>query len=109
MPHRNVSKPKQEHIERENKELNDDYVFFNLRVRWGNPKGVLLNLTLRYKVVALSTLNSLIYLVKTILESKKFDTKVAFNAQEARDLVAVGFEYVTGRYNDGGKIFRKKW
>lgn len=108
MPDRNVSKPKQEHIERENKELNDDYVFFSLRFRWGKPKGVLLNLTLRYKVVALSALNSLISLIKTIFESKKFDTKVAFNAQEARDLVVIGFEYVTGRYDDGGKIFRKK-
>ena len=35
---------------------------------------------------------------------------VATNIQEARALIEVGFEYVTGEYIDGGKIFRKrKW
>ena len=30
------------------------------------------------------------------------------NAEEAVELVELGFEYVTGEYNDGGKIFRKR-
>ena len=38
----------------------------------------------------------------------EFTSKVATNAQEACQLVETGFEYVTGEYNDGGKIFRKR-
>jgi len=34
-------------------------------------------------------------------------SKVAHNVKEACELVDVGFEFVTGEYNDGGKIFRK--
>jgi len=34
-------------------------------------------------------------------------SKVANNDNEARALVEVGFEYVTGEYSDGGKIFRR--
>jgi hypothetical protein len=30
------------------------------------------------------------------------------NTQEACKLAGVSFEYVTGEYNDGGKIFRKR-
>lgn len=37
-----------------------------------------------------------------------FITKVAHNVQEACALVETGFEYVTGEYTDGGKIFRKR-
>jgi hypothetical protein len=33
--------------------------------------------------------------------------KVALDAQEACKIVDIGFEYVTGEYNDGEKIFRK--
>ncbi|MDH5451140.1 MAG: hypothetical protein OEX77_09660 [Candidatus Bathyarchaeota archaeon] len=33
---------------------------------------------------------------------------VATNVEETRKLVEVDFEYVTGEYNDGGKIFRKR-
>lgn len=33
--------------------------------------------------------------------------KVANNVKESCDLIEVGFEYVTGEYDDGGKIFRK--
>jgi len=33
---------------------------------------------------------------------------VAKNVEEAKKLVKVGFEYVTGEYDDGGKIFRKR-
>ncbi len=32
----------------------------------------------------------------------------AFNAEDACKLLDVGFEYITGEYNDGGKIFRKR-
>jgi len=38
----------------------------------------------------------------------EFHVKVAKNVDEAVKLIEVGFEYVTGDYNDGGKIFRKR-
>ena len=38
----------------------------------------------------------------------EFHAKVAENTEEACRLVEVGFEYVTGDYADGGKIFRKR-
>lgn len=37
-----------------------------------------------------------------------FITRIAPGAEEACKLIEVGFEYVTGEYNDGGKIFRKR-
>ncbi|MBS7612187.1 tyrosine-type recombinase/integrase [Candidatus Bathyarchaeota archaeon] len=37
-----------------------------------------------------------------------FTCKVAHNVEEAIALIEAGFEYVTGEYNDGGKIFRKR-
>jgi integrase len=37
-----------------------------------------------------------------------FITKTAKNVEEAAKLVEVGFEYVTGEYDDGGKLFRKR-
>jgi len=37
-----------------------------------------------------------------------FIVRVAHNVGETIALVEVGFEYVTGEYNDGGKIFRKR-
>jgi len=56
--------------------------------------------------------NTLIYID---LESKLFDTategftsRIAHNTGEARNLIESGFEYVTGEYDDGGKIFRKR-
>jgi len=56
--------------------------------------------------------NTLIYID---LESKLFNdtsegstSRVAHNVGEARGLIESGFEYVTGDYNDGGKIFRKR-
>ncbi|MGC9346244.1 MAG: tyrosine-type recombinase/integrase [Candidatus Bathyarchaeales archaeon] len=39
---------------------------------------------------------------------KDFIVKVATNVEEACKLIQAGFEYVTGEYNDGGKIFRKR-
>ncbi|MEM2102894.1 MAG: site-specific integrase [Candidatus Bathyarchaeia archaeon] len=38
----------------------------------------------------------------------EFHVKVATNVEEACKLIESGFEYVTGEYNDGGKIFRKR-
>lgn len=38
----------------------------------------------------------------------KFHVKVALNVEEAAELVEVGFKYVTGDYDDGGKLFRKR-
>jgi len=56
--------------------------------------------------------NTLIYID---LETKLFNTtsegftsRVAHNVGDACSLVEAGFEYVTGEYNDGGKIFRKR-
>lgn len=37
----------------------------------------------------------------------EFTVRAATNIGEACKLVQAGFEYVTGDYNDGGKIFRK--
>jgi integrase len=42
------------------------------------------------------------------LPSDQFITRLAFDAKQACDLIDVGFEYITGEYNDGGKIFRKR-
>jgi len=39
---------------------------------------------------------------------ESFICKVAHNVGEAVALIEAGFEYVTGEYNDGGKIFRKR-
>jgi hypothetical protein len=33
---------------------------------------------------------------------------VAKTAQDAVDLIELGFEHVTGEYDDGGKLFKKK-
>jgi FAD synthase len=42
------------------------------------------------------------------LPNDNFITRVAHNTTEACDLIQVGFDYVTGEYDDGGKIFRKR-
>ena len=36
-----------------------------------------------------------------------YHVNVAANVEEACELVESGFQYVTGEYTDGGKIFRK--
>jgi len=38
----------------------------------------------------------------------QYSSDVAKTLDEARKLVEAGFEYVTGEYSDGGKIFRKR-
>ena len=35
-------------------------------------------------------------------------SKVAHNLEETCKLTDVGFDYVTRKYDDGGKIFRKR-
>ena len=56
--------------------------------------------------------NTLIYID---LESKIFNestegftTRVAHDVGESCSLIEAGFEFVTGEYNDGGKIFKKR-
>jgi hypothetical protein len=56
--------------------------------------------------------NTLIYIdleAKLFHDSNEgYTTRIALDAGEACSLIEVGFEYVTGEYNDGGKIFRKR-
>ena len=57
--------------------------------------------------------NTLIYIdLETKLfnspNDQGFTSRIAHNVGEAASLVEAGFEYVTGEYNDGGKIFRKR-
>jgi len=40
--------------------------------------------------------------------SDGFTVRIAHDVGEAAALAEVGFEYVTGEYHDGGKIFRKR-
>jgi hypothetical protein len=40
--------------------------------------------------------------------SNEYHVKIAQSVEQAMALIEVGFEYVTGEYNDGGKIFRKR-
>ncbi len=40
--------------------------------------------------------------------SNEYHAKIALNPEEACKLIEVGFEYITGEYTDGGKIFRKR-
>ena len=54
--------------------------------------------------------NTMIYI--TLAEElfkgqQEYMSKIARNVKEACALVNAGFEYVTGEYKDGGKIFRK--
>jgi len=41
-------------------------------------------------------------------EPEEFTCRIAKDMEEAKELVEAGFEYVTGEYDDGGKIFRKR-
>jgi integrase len=42
------------------------------------------------------------------LPNDAFVTRVAHNVKEACELIETGFEFVTGEYGDGGKIFRRR-
>lgn len=48
-----------------------------------------------------------IQLVDVPLE-ERFISKVAMKVEEEIELIELGFEYVTGEYDDVGKIFRKR-
>ena len=57
--------------------------------------------------------NTLIYIdyekaVFGTCENEAYVSRVASNTKEACELIEAGFEYVTGEYSDGGKIFRMK-
>lgn len=56
--------------------------------------------------------NTLLYvqLTNTIFQDRddKYVCTVAKTAQEAVQLIELGFEYVTGEYHDGGKLFKKQ-
>jgi integrase len=41
-------------------------------------------------------------------QTDQWTSKVAQNTTQACQLIDAGFEYVTGEYNDGGKLFRKR-
>ncbi len=41
-------------------------------------------------------------------QNEAYVSRVATNTKEACELIDVGYEYVTGDYYDGGKIFRKR-
>jgi len=40
-------------------------------------------------------------------QEERFICKVANDAREAKELIELGFDYVTGEYDNGGKLFRK--
>ena len=40
--------------------------------------------------------------------SEGFTARIALDVGEASSLIEAGFEYVTGEYSDGGKLFRKR-
>jgi hypothetical protein len=40
--------------------------------------------------------------------SDEFNVRVTANTEKACSLIESGFDYVTGEYIDGGKIFRKR-
>ena len=40
--------------------------------------------------------------------NESFTARVADTVEDACELIEAGFEYVTGEYHDGGKIFRKR-
>jgi hypothetical protein len=56
--------------------------------------------------------NVMVYinLETAIFTTKKdqFYAAVANTAEEAIKLIEAGFDYVTGEYNDSGKLFRKR-
>ena len=41
-------------------------------------------------------------------EYDEYNVRIASNAGEAAALIERGFDYVTGDYDDGGKLFRKR-
>jgi hypothetical protein len=54
-----------------------------------------------------SIISTLLYTKLISFKENDYYVKVAHNVDEACELVKTGFQYVTGDYTDGGKIFRK--
>ena len=52
--------------------------------------------------------STLMYTQLVSFKEDEFHVKVAKDVDEACELVEAGFQYVTGEYDDGGKIFRKR-
>jgi hypothetical protein len=48
-------------------------------------------------------------LYEELYENRPRETvcEIALNVQEVKNLIELGFEYETGEYDDGGKLFRK--
>jgi len=51
--------------------------------------------------------STLMYTQLVNFREDEFHVKVARNVKDASELVKTGFQYVTGEYHEGGKIFRK--
>ena len=51
--------------------------------------------------------STLLYTQLISFKENEYHVKVAHNTDEACNLIKSGFQYVTGEYTDGGKIFRK--
>jgi integrase len=51
--------------------------------------------------------STLLYTQLVNFKETDYHVRVASNVKEAFELVKSGFQYVTGEYTDGGKIFRK--
>ena len=51
--------------------------------------------------------STLLYTQLVNFKENDYHVRVASNVKEACELVKSGFQYVTGEYGDGGKIFRK--
>ena len=50
-----------------------------------------------------------IHLAKELFKNQQqYVSRIAYTAKESCSLIVAGFEYVTGEYKDGGKIFRKR-
>lgn len=41
------------------------------------------------------------------LKPKNYEYEIAQDIKEAKKLIEQGLEYMTGEYDDGGKLFRK--
>lgn len=54
-----------------------------------------------------SILSTRMYTQLVDFKENDYYVKVAHNVEEAIELVKAKFQYITGEYNDGGKIFRK--
>jgi hypothetical protein len=51
--------------------------------------------------------STLLYTQLVNFKETDYHVRVADNVKEACELLKAGFQYVTGQYSDGGKIFRK--